>query len=1174
MRRLGAGAAVAVVAVAICGDADTARDLPDYSHIERLEEEEAAARARKSYELRRAAAHARMPDTMYASTPSVPMAPHASEVSRGPASPPFRWQSAFDASWSGIVPSSADDDETAEDVFEEHISPIVQAKCIACHVEGGVSQNTRLIFTPSSEDDHESINLQVFDDFLAAVDDGANVIPNKIRGVGHGGGTQVPVGSQEYRHFERFLTLLGGDVAIAGGDLTPETLFDGIGMAGWRTVMRRAALIFAGRVPTEAEYASMGEIGVKPAIRKLMQGPGFHEFIVRAANDRLLTDREGQSVRSNDDGPFVTYVNKTNAYCEAAAAGVDATEWQDWDEAVQHGAVRAPLELIAHVVENDLPYTEIMTAEYVMANPQAAEAYGADTEFSDPSDVHEFRPSKFADYYLVDDSRVFRESGWDCPKYIVYPGDLPVDYPHAGILNSTVFMLRYPTTATNRNRARSRWTYYHFLGVDIERSANRTTDAEALKDTNNPTLNNPHCTACHTQLDPVAGTFQNYDHEGHYRSAHGGADSLDGFYKENPPGGADVLVEARSWEEREVVATEGYLVAGENMIGLKAVSGHDGMNLGLDLLTIRDSYGREVARQKLVRLPNPQCGERDGAFYQLYHDCIMGVPVSVPAAGTYTVEVEAWAWEQDRRYPVRLRLWAPGYIHQEGDTWYRDMRTPGFGGADAPDNGNSVQWLAQRIADDDRFAEATVKFWWPAIHGSEVLVKPDDAGDVDFEGLELAADAQDAEVKRLARLFRRSTQGRAPYNLKDLFVEMVVSKWFRADRMPDDHSVATVALQQAGAKRLLTPEELASKTLDLTGVQWGREWRQPWHDLRARQTGLTHAYGTLYGGIDSDGITQRAGDMTAVMAGVAKSHAVEVSCPVVLREFYLLPDERRLLFDDIDINMTPMREFDEQFSIDASSDADPQWLRVRRSLEAGGKTLRLTFENDYYSEEQRADRNVRLDKVIVRNVADDTIVERYEFEDHPDRDCGDPDGDHYLLWAGGRDCALEVSFDLPADGTHVVGVLAWADQAGDERARLRVELNSTDGNSIGARAIRQKLVDLHERLLGVRVGADSPDISAAYDLFVDVWNRKRENDDDIFAQQCDWRHDGFFLDGILEGFRVRHWHRWGGGWRYEWNEERIDEFWREHDFSDPEAVARTWTVVLMGLLMDQRYLHL
>ena len=41
---------------------------------------------------------------------------------------------------------------------------------------------------------------------------------------------------------------------------------------------------------------------------------------------------------------------------------------------------RAPLELIAHVAENDLPYTDVLTADYIMANPMAAAAYGASTE--------------------------------------------------------------------------------------------------------------------------------------------------------------------------------------------------------------------------------------------------------------------------------------------------------------------------------------------------------------------------------------------------------------------------------------------------------------------------------------------------------------------------------------------------------------------------------------------------------------------------------------------------------------------------------------------------------------------------------------------------------------------------------------------------------------------------
>ena len=41
--------------------------------------------------------------------------------------------------------------ETAAEVFREHISgPIVQSKCVTCHVEGGQSGNTRLVFVRSS----------------------------------------------------------------------------------------------------------------------------------------------------------------------------------------------------------------------------------------------------------------------------------------------------------------------------------------------------------------------------------------------------------------------------------------------------------------------------------------------------------------------------------------------------------------------------------------------------------------------------------------------------------------------------------------------------------------------------------------------------------------------------------------------------------------------------------------------------------------------------------------------------------------------------------------------------------------------------------------------------------------------------------------------------------------
>ena len=45
------------------------------------------------------------------------------------------------------APLAQDDDESAEEVFRAHISgPVVRSKCVNCHVAGGVSGHTRLVF--------------------------------------------------------------------------------------------------------------------------------------------------------------------------------------------------------------------------------------------------------------------------------------------------------------------------------------------------------------------------------------------------------------------------------------------------------------------------------------------------------------------------------------------------------------------------------------------------------------------------------------------------------------------------------------------------------------------------------------------------------------------------------------------------------------------------------------------------------------------------------------------------------------------------------------------------------------------------------------------------------------------------------------------------------------------
>ena len=120
------------------------------------------------------------------------------------------------------VPGPAVSAESAADVFAERISrPIVQDKCIACHVEGGVSGNTWLVFVRDTEPDHEARNLQTFTTFLDEVDDGARFILNKIQGVAHGGGVQVAAGTPGFADMERFLPRMQGMRTSRGGCSQP-----------------------------------------------------------------------------------------------------------------------------------------------------------------------------------------------------------------------------------------------------------------------------------------------------------------------------------------------------------------------------------------------------------------------------------------------------------------------------------------------------------------------------------------------------------------------------------------------------------------------------------------------------------------------------------------------------------------------------------------------------------------------------------------------------------------------------------------------------------------------------------------------------------------------------------------------------------------------------------------
>ena len=143
-----------------------------------------------------------------------------------------------------------------------------------------------------------------------------------------------------------------------------------------------------------------------------MTGPQFHEFLIRG-QQRPPADRSATTATLIGRGPIIFVAYNTGALppqehiaSQEAAHGPAATgsEFRYWDE--QRTAVRlsarAPLELIAYVVENERPYTEILTADYIMANPMGGQAaYGDSTQQFDDVTLtrYEFRPSRIVSYY-------------------------------------------------------------------------------------------------------------------------------------------------------------------------------------------------------------------------------------------------------------------------------------------------------------------------------------------------------------------------------------------------------------------------------------------------------------------------------------------------------------------------------------------------------------------------------------------------------------------------------------------------------------------------------------------------------------------------------------------------------------------------------------------------------
>jgi len=414
--------------------------------------------------------------------------------------------------------------------FQQKVSlPVLEKDCINCHNPQGEARNSNLVLASPGETNYLQENFRTLKELAALEKDGTSILLLKpTLGMAHQGGQRFDEGSDRFDAFEELVDRFSEPVTC--DDDEGAGVLEKILVLDLPETLRKVKVQLIGELPSPEELDLVATEGI-PALDALVLGyleeDAFYATLKRWYNDRLLTDKYlggngATDLLNTDDFPQRYYYNDLP---EDTELGQLARRYSN------NSVAREPLELIAHVVRNNRPFTEILTADYMLLNPFSARVYGADGAFDD-----DLNPAEF--------------------KELELPG-----IPHAGILTSPMFLNRFPTTDTNRNRHRSRMVWDFFLATDILKKANRPVDPTSIRD-HNPTMNNPQCAVCHTALDPIAGAFQNWDARGRYRLPEGGWHTdmrPPGFGEEAVP--PDDWGRSLSWLASTIVADERFALS-------------------------------------------------------------------------------------------------------------------------------------------------------------------------------------------------------------------------------------------------------------------------------------------------------------------------------------------------------------------------------------------------------------------------------------------------------------------------------------------------------------------------------------------------------------------------------------------------------------------------------------
>ncbi len=387
----------------------------------------------------------------------------------------------------------AGDCQSTRAFFEQQVwSAFMSTKCAKCHTPDGTAvadSNAKFILQPSSYPGFIDANLANITLVSNIQFQGTPEILLKPLGQdNHGGGVILTADSPEYHALQDLVGRLTSttDTCVE----PPNTTLQAVVLADGPTTLRRAAIDLAGRLPTPTETAAVtagGDTSLDTALDELMTEDIFFTRLREMYNDILLTDEfleyNGRAINFTD----TKFYPAMGPYRDSSNPLYNSPLLPQINQAL----AREPLDLIAYIVKNGKPFTDVVDANYTVVNPFSAIAYGLTktVTFKDPTNYNEF---------------------YQAQVVAGQPG-MTVPIPHAGVLSTPSFLNRWPTTPTNRSRGRARRVFSFFLATDVLKIALRPVDATKVTSLEDPTRNSSLCNVCHKVIDPVAGGFRGYD---------------------------------------------------------------------------------------------------------------------------------------------------------------------------------------------------------------------------------------------------------------------------------------------------------------------------------------------------------------------------------------------------------------------------------------------------------------------------------------------------------------------------------------------------------------------------------------------------------------------------------------------------------------------------------------